>query len=154
VRRRCRLRRRSGLGRRVRGLGGRGSRLGGGASFVDLPEQCTDRDRFAILGNDLAQRAGRRRRNFDGDLVGFKLDQRLVDRNRIAGLLEPAADGRLGDGLAERRNADFSHGFVSSGTLSSSSAKADDPVIRDGRDLVRTAPVTGCPAFAGHDDCN
>src|SRR5258708_6469465 len=37
-------------------------------------------------------------------------------------------------------------------TLSSSSAKADDPVSRDGRDLVRTAPVTGCPAFAGHDD--
>src|SRR5436305_113145 len=67
---------------------------------VDLPEQCADGDRLAVLGDDLAQRAGRGRGDFDGDLVGLKLDQRLVDRNRIAGLLEPAADGRLGDGLA------------------------------------------------------
>ena len=34
--------------------------------------------------------------------------------------------------------------------LLSSSAKADDPVRRNGADLARTA-VTGCPAFAGHD---
>src|SRR3984957_5476044 len=33
----------------------------------------------------------------------------------------------------------------------SSSAKADDPVIRDGHYLMKAARVTGCPAFAGHD---
>ncbi len=33
----------------------------------------------------------------------------LVDRHGIARLLEPAANGGLGDGFAECRNADFSH---------------------------------------------
>src|SRR6201998_4325272 len=32
------------------------------------------------------------------------------NRNSIPGLLEPAADGGLGHGFAERRNANFSHG--------------------------------------------
>src|ERR1700675_3198690 len=36
----------------------------------------------------------------------------------------------------------------------SSSAKAGDPVTRDGRDLTAAARGTGCPAFAGHDDWN
>ena len=31
------------------------------------------------------------------------------------------------------------------------SAKAEDPVIRDGCRRKRTARLTGCPAFAGHD---
>jgi hypothetical protein len=81
------------------------------ARLVDLAEQRADRDGLAVLGDDLAERARGRRRDFDGDLVGLELDQRLVDRDGIAGLLEPAADGGLGDGLAERRNANFSHGL-------------------------------------------
>ena len=94
-------------------LGGRGSRLGGGSgrAFIDLPEQPADRNGFAILGDDFAERTCRRRGDLDCHLVGFEFDQRFVHRNGVAGFLEPAADGGLGHGLAERRNANFSHGL-------------------------------------------
>src|SRR6185312_10914925 len=99
-------------------FGGRRCRLGrGGGAVVDLSEQRTDRDRLAILCRDLAERAGGRCRDLDRNLVGFKLDQRFIDRNGIARLLEPATDGGLGDGFAERRNANFSHGSISSNGL-------------------------------------
>jgi hypothetical protein len=53
-------------------------------------------------------RARRRQaRHLDGHLVGLELDQRLVGLDRVAGLLEPLADGRFGDGFAEGRDADF-----------------------------------------------
>ncbi len=87
-----------------------GSRLGAGRAFRDLPQQGADRDGFTVLGRDLAQRACGRRRDFNRDLVGFEFNQRFIDRNGVAGLLEPAADGGLGHGFAERRNANFSHG--------------------------------------------
>src|SRR5205823_1466378 len=94
-----------------RSLGSRCRRLGGGSrrAIIDLSEQSADRNGFAILGADLAKGAGRWRRDFDGDLVGLELDQRFIHRHGIAGFLEPAADGSLGDGFAERRNANFSH---------------------------------------------
>src|SRR5882757_6906966 len=66
----CRLGRRSG-----------GGRLGGHGTVIDLAEQRADRDGFAILGGDLSQRAGGRRRDLDGDLIGLELDQRLVHRD-------------------------------------------------------------------------
>src|ERR1700722_6589942 len=93
------------------GAGGGGSRLGPGSrgAFIDLSEQSAGRNGFTVFGRDLAQRARRWRRNFDGDLVGLEFNQRLVDCNGIAGLLEPAADGGLGHGFAERWNANFSH---------------------------------------------
>jgi len=97
--------------RRRRGLGRRGSRLGGGPrrAIIDLSEQRADRDGLTILGNDIAERARGRRRDFDRDLVGLELDQGLIHRHGIAGLLEPAANGGLGHGFAERRNTNFSH---------------------------------------------
>ena len=61
-----------------------------------------------------AEHAGGRRRHLDRHLVGLELDQRLVDRDRIARLLEPLADGRLGHRFAERGHADFSHDSPSS----------------------------------------
>src|SRR6202041_841306 len=79
------------------------------SAFIDQAEQGADRDGLAVLGGDLAERSGGRRRDLDRDLVGLELDQGLVDGNRIACLLEPAADGGLGHGFAERRNANFSH---------------------------------------------
>src|ERR1700722_11473326 len=94
-------------------LGGGGG--GGGGSrraILDLTKQRADRNGLAILGGDFAQRARGRRRDFDSDLVGFKLDQGLIDRNGLAGLLEPTADGGFGHGFAERRNANFSHGLL------------------------------------------
>ena len=97
----------------ARRLGGRRGRFGGGSrrAFIDLPEQRADRDGFAILGDDVAERACGRGRDFDGDLVGLELDQRLIDRDGVAGLLEPTADGGFGHGFAERRHANFSHDF-------------------------------------------
>ena len=75
-------------------------------------EQRADGDRLAFLGDDLVEHAGGRRRHFDRHLVGFELDQRLVDGDGVADLLEPLADGRFGDGFAEGRNADFGHGHL------------------------------------------
>ena len=91
-------------------LRSRGCRAG---AFLDLAEQRADRDRLAILGGDLAEHAGGRRRHLDRHLVGFELDQRLVDRDGVARLLEPFADGRLGDRFAERGHADLSHWYRS-----------------------------------------
>ncbi len=84
--------------------------LGRARAFPDLTEQRADRDRLAVLGRDVAEHAGGRRRHLDRYLVGLELDQRLVDGDRIAGLLEPLADGRLGHRFAERGHADLSHG--------------------------------------------
>ena len=92
--------------RRGRGLAGRA------CAFLDLSEQRADGDRLAVLGRDVAEHAGGGRRHLDRHLVGLELDQRLVDRDRIARLLEPLADGRLGHGFAERGHADFSHGAI------------------------------------------
>src|SRR5947208_1760061 len=81
-------------GRGGRSLGGRGGRrLGGCRAVIDLTEQRTDGNGFTVLGGDLAEHAGGRRRNLDGDLVGLELNQGLVDRHGVAGLLEPTADG-------------------------------------------------------------
>src|ERR1700682_4997616 len=96
-------------------LAGGGPGLGGAPrrAVINLSEQRADGDGFTVLGGYLAEHARRRLRDFDGDLVGLELDQPLLDRHGIAGLLEPAADGGLGHGLAERRNANFSHRLVS-----------------------------------------
>src|SRR6185436_10629733 len=99
-------------GGRRRGLGG-GRLCGRGCyvslAFLDLTEQRADRDGLAVLRGNLAKRSGGGRRHLDGHLVGLELDDRLVDRDGIARFLEPFANGRLGDGLAQRRDADFSH---------------------------------------------
>jgi len=94
-------------------------------------EQRADGHRLAVLGRDLAKHAGRGRRHFDGDLVGFELDQRLVHRDGVAGLLEPAADGGFRHGLAERRNTNFSHGSFPQLLPRSPSAETRDPALRD-----------------------
>ena len=41
------------------------------------------------------------------DLVGLELDQRLVRRHRLAGLLQPAGHGRRGDALAQGGHQDL-----------------------------------------------
>jgi hypothetical protein len=84
-----------------------GSRSGfrrfGGSRAEPSPsaEQRAKADRVAFLGGDLGQRAGRRRGHLDRDLVGFELEQGLVGLHGVADLLEPLADGRLGDGFAQ-----------------------------------------------------
>ena len=109
-----RPRRRSGSPSRSSGRAGRSARraVGGGRAraFLIWPSSAPTATVSPSLAAIVAQHAGGRRRHLDRHLVGFELDQRLVDRDRIARLLEPLADGRLGHELAERRHADFSHG--------------------------------------------
>ena len=71
-------------------------------------EHGADRDCVAGPDGDFREHAGRRRRHLDRDLVGLKLDQRLVGGDRVAGLLEPLADGRLDHGLTQARHPDLS----------------------------------------------
>src|SRR5207248_3690345 len=104
------------------GLRGSSSRFCTGGTFGDLTEQRADRNRRTVSSDDLAQRAGGGRRDLDGDLIGLELHQGLVDCDGIAGLLEPAADGGLGDGFAERRHTNFSHGLFLQWLMPSSSA--------------------------------
>ena len=85
-----------------------GRRRSASATSGDLAEQGAGGDRLAILGDDFREHAGRGRVDFDGDLVGLELHQRLVRLHHIAGLLVPAADGGLGDGFAQGGHADFS----------------------------------------------
>ncbi len=75
--------------------------------FADPAEHRADREAHPLLGDDLGQGSGRRRRDFDIDLVGFELDQRLVDGDRLTRMLEPFRDRRLGDQLAEARHLDL-----------------------------------------------
>ena len=73
-------------------------------TFTVLPAAADDRRQLARSGG----------RHFHRHLVGFKFDQRLVGLHRIAHLLEPLGDRRLGDRFAEGRNADFfRHLFLS-----------------------------------------
>ena len=148
---RSRSRRGGGSGCSLGRCGGRLRRARG--TFVDLPEQRADGNRLAVLGRDLAEHTGGWRRHFDGDLVGLELDQRLVHRDGVAGLLEPAADGGFRHGLAERRNTNFSHGMFSS--IAFNGHRLPCAHCAPGRTIQysgtvtiknRTARRTGCPA--------
>ena len=63
-----------------------------------------DRDGLVLLSEDLGQFAGGRGGDLGVDLVGGDLQQRLVDGDVVALSLQPAGDGALGDGLAQRRH--------------------------------------------------
>src|SRR5690606_33770996 len=89
------------------GLGGAVTTALYGRLLRDRSEPSADLDRPAFPGGDLLQGARRRRGHLGGDLVGLQLDNRLVDGDRVALLLEPPADGCLGYGLAECGYADF-----------------------------------------------
>ncbi len=96
--------------RRVGGFHGRFCRRGAGA-FLDGAKQRTDGDGIAIFDGNVSEHTGGRRRHFDRDFIGLKLDQRFVNGDSIAGLLEPLADGCFGHRLAERWHANLSHGL-------------------------------------------
>ena len=82
------------------------------AAGEERAEQRADRDRLARLGGDFRQHAGGRRVDLERHLVGLQFDQRFVRLHDVAALLEPFADGRFGDRLAEGRDANFcGHGF-------------------------------------------
>jgi len=63
-------------------------------------------DGVVLLGDDLGQHTGGRGGDFGIDLVGRHLDERLVEFDRVAFLLEPARDRSLGDAFTECRHLD------------------------------------------------
>ena len=73
-----------------------------------------DLDGLVLLDLDLQQRAGDGRGDLGVDLVGGDLEQRLVDGDLVADLLQPAGDGAFGDGLAECGEGDWSRHVRSS----------------------------------------
>ena len=75
----------------------------GAAARLDMRDHRADRDSVADLGQLLAHRPGDRRVDLDRDLVGLEAGDRLVLCDRIAGLLQPGAERRLGDRFAQRR---------------------------------------------------
>ncbi len=72
-----------------------------GTALADAGERRADGDGLVLRDQDLLQHAGERRRDLGVDLVGRDLEQRLVDGDVVAHLLEPAGDGSLGHALAE-----------------------------------------------------
>ena len=46
-------------------------------------EYCSDRDVGTFFGEDLGERAGSRRRNFERHLVGFEFGDGFIGRDRL-----------------------------------------------------------------------
>src|SRR5690606_35283707 len=105
-RRRCGGRR-GGLGRGGRCLRRRGAGLGFG---VDDRDHLVRADGRPVLGEDLGDDAGIRRRQLEDDLVGLDVDQVLVPTYRFADLLVPLQERRLRDGFRQLRDLDFNEG--------------------------------------------
>ena len=86
---------------------GLGLLLGGGRGPVADDRQLgAHLDGLVLADLDLLERAGDRRGDLGVDLVGGDLEQRLVDRDLVTDLLQPAGDGALGDRLAQRGQGD------------------------------------------------
>ncbi len=66
-----------------------------------------DGDFGATRGVDCHQHAGRRRGDFDGDLIRFQLDKRFIHFDGLADILEPFEDGRFRHRFAERGDHDL-----------------------------------------------
>jgi hypothetical protein len=105
-----------------------------------------------------SQRAGDGGGDLGVDLVGRDLQQRLVNLDLVADLLEPAGDGALGDGLAERRQRDGSRRRVQAAwlrpgrwarlVLAPSSAGCSSAAVGSAR---RQRSCLGCPTGPSSD---
>jgi len=62
-------------------------------------QQRAGRHGFALLGDNFGEDARRGRIDFERNLIGLQLGQRFIRPHRVAGLLEPTADCRLGYGF-------------------------------------------------------
>ena len=88
---------------RPRALGRRGRGAGAGRQDREL---AAGFDGVAFGFQDLGERARRRGRNLDRDLVGLELAEHLVGGHGIAHGLEPGGHRGLGDAFAERGDHD------------------------------------------------
>jgi hypothetical protein len=87
--------------------GGAGS---AGASAADRYERGSDFDRLILGYQDGLDDSRDGRGDLGVDLVGRDFEQRLVDLDPVADVLEPTGDRALGDTLAECREVDgFAH---------------------------------------------
>ena len=86
---------------------GRSGLDGCSAVLADHDEHRPDGHDLALGDHDSRHLAGRGRRNLDGGLVGLDLDQRLVLRDLLALLYEPAGDLALGKTLTEIRELEL-----------------------------------------------
>ena len=79
---------------------------GGPSTLLDGADRLSDADHRSLGGDDLAEGAVGGGGDLGVDLVARHLGDRLVAGHRLAGLLEPAGDGPLGDRLTELGHAD------------------------------------------------
>ena len=76
-------------------------------AFGDGAQNAADLNRVAGFDGDLFDGTVGGGGHFHRHLVGLQFQQRLVAMHRIAFFLEPARDGRFGNGFAHRRNFDL-----------------------------------------------
>ena len=93
---------RGGAGRRAAGAAGRGR-----GTFVERQDDLADGDLVAALDLDLGDRAGHRRRHFDGRLVGLELEDGLILGDRVADLDEDVQHVAALDAVPEVGNLEF-----------------------------------------------
>src|SRR4029079_11810005 len=74
---------------------------------LDNRDEPADGDRLPLLADDLHDRAGYRRRDVGGYLVGRHFDQWLVFIDPLANCLQPGAEGPFGDALAQLGHRDL-----------------------------------------------
>ena len=121
-----------GLGRRDRRLRRRRAVGPGRAGRCDDCEHRADLDRRPLLHEDLGDDTLARARHLGVDLVGRDLEQRLVQRDGLALLLEPLGDGAFGHG-----DTHLGHHHLDLGSGAHVSSKP-----RWGRDAARPRPST------------
>ena len=105
-----------GSGRCRRGGRRRRGRRGGAVTCIDRGEHRADLHGVADRDGVLAHDAGDRRRHFDRDLVSLEAGDRLVDRDGVAGLLQPLAEGGFGDRFTQDGDGDFGCHILGSST--------------------------------------
>src|SRR5579862_3966967 len=84
-----------------------------GGAAADDGDDRVDLHGFAFLRADLGESSVNVRRDLGVDLVGGDFEERLIDLNGIADLLEPSGDGALEDGFAHLGHDDFGDSAVS-----------------------------------------
>ena len=80
--------------------------------LVETAQERADFNRVAGLGQDFAQHAVFCGGNFDGDLVGLKLNEHVVFLHSIALGFQPLANRGLCDAFAKRRDCNVGHEMI------------------------------------------
>jgi hypothetical protein len=99
---------------RRRSRGGRGRRgMGRNSAFGNHPKDGANLDRCAFGNHNFCQCACGLGVNLKCHFIGFKLNQRLIDRDTVTGLLHPLGNGRFRHRFTKGRDLDFGCHFCS-----------------------------------------